>query len=244
MCALSQNGNVPGDRSSASTYRSSEAPAPRCPTRYYARMKTRFARRRQTGFTLYELLLTVFIVGVVLSFGLANMSDFTRNGRMAATINDLHGAFHLARSEAARAKTNITICASATAMSAAPDCGGNWSQGYIVFTDLDGDLTVDPGAPGDVVLRRHGPVADGINLTFANNASFFGFAASGQGRGTVGGNAPVSQVLMCDERGNVPGGSGWSTARAFVVTPLGRGAILKDEAQIQNVITAMGASCP
>lgn len=206
-------------------------------------MRTRRSTRLQAGFTLYELLITVFIIGMVLSFGIANMSDFTRNGRMTATANDLHAAFHLARSEAARAKTFITICASATAMTAAPDCGGNWSQGFIVFTDLNGDLTVDPGAPGDAILRRHGPVETGVNLTFANNASYFRFAASGQGS-TVAGLPAVSQVVICDERGNRPGASGWSTARAFVVTPLGRGTILKEENQIQDVIDALGAACP
>lgn len=206
-------------------------------------MRNRHPNRLQAGFTLYELLITVIIISVVVSFGIANMSDFTRNGRMAATANDLLGAFHLARSEAARAKTFITICASASSMSAAPDCGGNWSQGYIVFTDLNGDLTVDPGAPGDGILRRHGPVETGVNLTFANNAGYFRFAASGQGS-AVGGLPAVSQVVMCDERGNGPGASGWSTARAFVVTPLGRGTILKEEDQIQAVIDAIGAACP
>lgn len=206
-------------------------------------MRTVSPTRSQGGFTLYELLITVVIVGIVLSLGIANMSDFTRNGRMTATANDLHAAFHLARSEAARAKTFITICASASAMTAAPDCGGNWSEGFIVFADRNGDLSVDPGAPGDAILRRHGPVAAGVNLTFANNASYFRFAASGQGS-EVAGQPAVSQVLMCDERGNVPGASGWSTARAFVVTPLGRGAILKEENQIQDLINALGAACP
>lgn len=205
-------------------------------------MRIRHPIRLQAGFTLYELLLTVFVVGIVLSFGIANMSDFTRNGRMTATANDLHAAFHLARSEAARAKTFITICASASAMTAAPDCGGNWSQGYILFTDINGDLTVDPG-DGDTILRREGAVETGVNLTFANNASYFRFASSGQGS-AVPGNTPVSQVLMCDERGNAPGPSGSSTARAFVVTPLGRGVILKEQNQIQDLITALGAACP
>lgn len=208
-------------------------------------MQNRLSIRLQAGFTLYELLITVFIIGIVLSFGIANMSDFTRNGRMTATANDLHGAFHLARSEAARAKTFITICASATSMAAAPDCGGNWSQGYIVFVDRNGDRTVNPGPPdtSDSILRRHGPVETGVNLTFANNASYFRFAASGQGS-AVTGQPAVSQVVICDERGNAPGASGWSTARAFVVTPLGRGTILKEENQIQTVIDAIGAACP
>ena len=109
-------------------------------------------RESQSGFTLYELLITMVIVGVVLSFGMANLSDFNRNGRMTATANDLHAAFHMARSEAARGKTNITICGSADPMGAGADCDGNWNQGYIVFIDADGDLA--RAGANETVLRR------------------------------------------------------------------------------------------
>ena len=177
-------------------------------------------------------------MGVVLSYGLANLGDFTRNGRMTATANDLHAAFHLARSESARAKSNITICASADGA----QCGGTWDQGYIIFVDIDGDIVFD-GAPENI-LRRQGPVEDGVTLTFANNANFFGYSANGLGRGNIGANTAVSQVVMCDERGNITGAGGNSAARLFVVTPLGRGTILRDKGQIQTAIDNIGAACP
>ena len=205
-------------------------------------MKTQIRLRPQAGFTLYELLITVIIVGVILSYGLANLGDFTRNGRMTATANDLHAAFHLARSESARAKTNITICASANAMDAGAQCGGTWDQGYLVFVDVDGDIVFDGGA--ETILRRHDVVEDGVTLTFANGANFFGYSANGLGRGNVGANVAVSQVVMCDERGNITGAGGNSAARLFVVTPLGRGTILRDKAQIQTAIDNIGAACP
>ena len=81
-------------------------------------------KRTQSGFTLYELLITMLIVGVVLTLGIPNMSAFTANSRMTSTANDLHASFQMARSEAARAKTNITICASANALAAGANCGG------------------------------------------------------------------------------------------------------------------------
>lgn len=174
----------------------------------------------------------------MLSYGLANLGDFTRNGRMTSTANDMHAAFHLARSEAARAKTNITICASADGA----QCGGTWDQGYIVFQDTDGDLTV--GGVNEPILRTHGEVEEGVTMTFANNATFFSYAATGLGRGNVGGNPAVSQIVMCDQRGNVIAAGGNSAARLFVVTPLGRGTILRDMAQIQAGIDSIGAACP
>jgi prepilin-type N-terminal cleavage/methylation domain-containing protein len=205
---------------------------------YIAPMKTQIRKQQQAGFTLYELMITLLIVGVVLSYGLVNLSDFNRNGRITASANDLLGAFHVARSESARAKANITICASANPMAALPQCGGTWDQGYIVFQDDDAtDLQVDAN---EAILRRHGPVEDGVNLNFEGGATHFSYSPTGLGR-TLAGVPSVSRVVMCDERGNVSGGSGYSTARLFVVTPLGRAAILRE---IDQLTTAFGALSP
>ena len=205
-------------------------------------MKTHMHSRREAGFTLYELLITVIIVGVVLSYGIANMADFTRNNRMTATANDLHAAFHLARSESARARANVTICASDNPFDGFANCGGTWDQGYIVFIDTDGDL--NRAGPTEVILRAHGESETGVRWNFENNADYFSYSQTGQGRGDVGGIPAVSRVVMCDNRGNIVGAGGNSAARLFVVTPMGRGTIVRDIPRIQAVMDAIGAVCP
>jgi len=199
-------------------------------------------KRTQTGFTLYELLITMTIVGVVLSYGIPNMLQFNQNGRMTSSANDLHAAFHLARSESSRAKTNITVCASANALAAGSDCGGTWDQGFIVFVDDDGDIL--RSGVTETVLRAHGPIADGVSVAVANDATYFSFSSTGLGRPDVVGNTAVSQVVMCDERGNIPAAGGSSAARLFVATPLGRATVFRDTALIENALTAMDKSCP
>ncbi len=205
-------------------------------------MKNRTSIKSQAGFTLYELMITLVIAGVVLSFGMSNLSDFTKNGRMTSKANDLHAAFYLARSEAARGKTNITICASADPMGAAADCNGTWDQGYIVFVDTDGDLA-RAGAT-ETILRRHGAIESGVTLAIVDDATYFSFASSGLGRGNVGGVPAVTQIVMCDERGNVIAAGGNSAARLFVATPLGRATILRDMTLIGSALTLMGLTCP
>ncbi len=207
-----------------------------------ARTAIKHQAATQAGFTLYELMITLIIVGVVLSYGMANLSDFTKNGRMTATANDLHAAFHMARSESARAKSNITVCASAAPMAAAADCDGTWDQGYIVFIDTNGDL-LRAGAT-ESILRRHDVLESGVTLKIANGATYFGFASSGLGRGNVGGVPAVTQIVMCDERGNITAAGGNSAARLFVATPLGRATILRDKTLIGNALTNMGQTCP
>lgn len=188
--------------------------------------------KTQTGFTLYELLTTMLIVGVVLALGVPNMQSFRQNSRMTATANDLHSSFHLARSEAARAKTSITICASADSMAvdpALPTCGGELEAGWVVFEDRDGDIVVDVGEP---ILRRFPTVSAGIVINTVGPDDYFSFASTGLGRGNVTGTPPLATMVLCDDRGNIRGGGGKSTARVLIVTPLGRATVLADEGQV------------
>jgi prepilin-type N-terminal cleavage/methylation domain-containing protein len=121
-------------------------------------------KQRQMGFTLYELMITVMVVAVILAFGIPNLREFTLNGRMTSTANDLHAAFMMARTEAAHAKSNVTICASA-------------DQGYVVFIDTNADRARDAG---EAVLRTHPPADAGVLLRIANGATYFMYAPSGR----------------------------------------------------------------
>lgn len=193
-------------------------------------------RRLQRGFTLYELLITVLVIGVILTFGIPNLTEFTRNSRLTATANDLHASFLLARSEAARSRTNITICASNNSMAAAPGCAGAFDDGWIVFEDRNGDIVRDAAEP---VLRALPAVDTTLAITPLNGATYFSFAGTGLGRGNVNGQPAFQSAVICDGRGNRPAAGGWSSARALVVTPIGRATVLRDVAQI----TALGG-CP
>ena len=199
-------------------------------------------KRTQRGFTLYELLITFLIVGVVLTIGVPNFRAFTQNSRMTSTANDFHAAFQMARSESARAKANITICASADPMGAGANCDGTWDQGFIVFIDGDGDL-LRAGA-AETVLRAHPASDTTVNLRVANDARYFSYSSAGLGRGNVGGQPAVSQIVICDERGTAFVAPPDSAARLFVATPLGRATILRDKTQIDDALTTMGQACP
>ena len=43
-------------------------------------------KRQQTGFTLYELMITLMVVAIILSFGIPNLRDFTLNSRMTRPL--------------------------------------------------------------------------------------------------------------------------------------------------------------
>ena len=127
-------------------------------------------------------------------------------------------------------------------MDAAADCGGTWDQGFIVFIDTNGDLLRN--AVGETVLRTHPQAQEGVSLSIANDATYFSYGASGLGRGNVGGNPALSQVIICDERGTAETSQDFSAARLFVATPLGRATVVRDLTMVDNALTAMGKTCP
>lgn len=196
---------------------------------------------KQNGFTLYELLITVVIIGIILSLGIPNFMDFTANSRITATANDIHASFHMARSEAARAKTNVTICASANSMDAGANCGGTFADGWIVFQDTNGDINRDAG---ETILRAHPAPSDRLSISTPGMGQYFGFAGTGLGRGNVTGQPPVTTAVICDDRGNITAAGGLSAGRAVVITPLGRATVIREVADVQAIINNVGAACP
>jgi len=107
-------------------------------------------RPANSGFTLVELIVTITILGLLLVIAVPSFKSFTSTNAAKTAANDLVTAFNLARVEAISRGQNVSVCKSATKFSCATT--GDWSQGWIVFTDADGDGTVDGGA-GDTVLR-------------------------------------------------------------------------------------------
>ena len=195
-------------------------------------------KRTQSAFTLYELMVTLTIAGIVLMVGIPSMGEFRQNSRMVSTANDLHSSFYLARSEAARAKANITICASADSMDDPPTCGGEFEDGWIVFIDddldgiieaSDGNIAVDNG---EAILRRFPARHESLNIDTTGMGDYFSYASTGLGRGNVTGTPPVTTAIICDVRGNVTASGGRSAARVLVITPLGRATVLRDEDQV------------
>ena len=186
--------------------------------------------RRPRGFTLYELLITMLVVGVLVSISVPGFVAFGQNSRMNAAANDLLGSFHLARSEAVRLKDNVTICASADPTANNPTCGGTFENGWIVFHDTDGDT--ERGV-GETLLRSHPPLPD--RITVQAQGDYFAYGPGGLGRGQVRqAIPPTTSAVFCDERGNTLSSGDQSAARALRVLPIGRATVLSTIDQVNN----------
>ncbi|MCK5360406.1 MAG: GspH/FimT family pseudopilin [Gammaproteobacteria bacterium] len=103
--------------------------------------------RRQYAFTLTELLVTLSITSILLGSSAPLFTGIIMNNRVVTISNDLLTALQVARSEAVKRNQDVTLCKSADSLS----CGGNWSDGWIIFSDKDHDRRLDP-VDGDTLL--------------------------------------------------------------------------------------------
>ena len=185
----------------------------------------------QKGFTLYELLITTLLVGVLLAIGVPSFSTFTQNSRMTASVNDLLGSFTVARSEAVRAKTNVSICASDNSTAAEPTCQGEFEDGWIVFLDPNGDVQRQNG---EALFRSHPAMPNDVVVTTTGQGDYFSYGPTGLGRGQIGANPPTTSAVFCDDRGNEPAAGGYSAARVLRVLPIGRATVLREVDQVTD----------
>jgi type IV fimbrial biogenesis protein FimT len=113
-----------------------------------------------SGFTLIELLTVITIVAILMALGVPSYQYVTNANRISGEVNGLLGDMQYARSEAIKEGQTITVCSSSNSTTGAPTCSGNtsWQNGWIVFSDSNGNATVDPG---ETILRVQRPFAAG-----------------------------------------------------------------------------------
>ena len=207
--------------------------------------------KAQSGFTLWELLVTLLVVGIVLGFGVPNFMEFQRNNAMIAAANEMITGLYVARTEAVKRQVPVTLCGSADPLVAAPVCGAGGNGGFIVFVDennngivtdaTDGNAAVDAN---EVVLLQRPAPGGTINL-FGNGGQYVAYATNGFLVQTAPGQAlpSTTTLLYCDERGNRDVG-GRSSARVVNVAPTGRAQVMQNLVDVVAAVAATGGVCP
>lgn len=91
------------------------------------------------GISLLELLIVLFLLSILFSLSLPGYQDIVEHGRGDAVLKKLAGAIQLARSSAITTGSLATLCRSADG----EECGGQWQDGIIVFSDRNGDRVIN-----------------------------------------------------------------------------------------------------
>ena len=128
-------------------------------------MKKRLA---QQGFTLIELMVTISVLAILLMIAVPSFNDATLGSKLSAYANNLVASAHLARSEAIKRNTAVTLCVSSNGASCA---SGGWEQGWIALS-TDG-----------TIIQRQQALPAGLKIT--GGANSLAFQPSGVGATTA-----------------------------------------------------------
>jgi type IV fimbrial biogenesis protein FimT len=217
--------------------------------------------RQQLGFTLWELLMTLLVAGILIGIGVPNMMELQRNSAMTAAANQLVTGLLLARTEAVKRQVPVGVCLSANPTAANPVCSPNGvldatNLGFVVWVDennnfvngshvltdaTDGNGVIDPGE--DILMQEAAP---GGTMLVSTNCGNVSYGANGFTRTAAAlCNPPAGRAfLFCDDRGRRLAAGSLSSARVVTVDRPGRGQVIQEKVAIDPVIGALGANCP
>jgi len=103
-------------------------------------MRATVNRARERGLTLPELITVLAVAGVLLTAGVPSYRKFALDNQVSTETNEFVFALLLARSEAGKRGTPVTVAAID-----ASDSGNEFGGGWNVFVDSDADGVLDRG---------------------------------------------------------------------------------------------------
>jgi type IV fimbrial biogenesis protein FimT len=136
-------------------------------------------KRSMSGFTMVELATVMSIVAILLAIGVPSYRYVTTANRMSSDINALLGDLLFARAEAIKEGQTITVCAT-TDGATCTTSGVAWQGGWLVFTDTNGNKTVDTASETILRVQKPLPNLDTLQADHAIRAIMFnrsGFVA-------------------------------------------------------------------
>lgn len=141
---------------------------------------------RAQGFSLSELAVVLGIAAIAAGMAAPNLHSLLRAQQLRSAAGDLFGAVALARAQAIARNETVKLAPNDAA-------GADWTRGWTVFVDRDGDRR--PG-PDDEVLAVHPALPQGMqaDFSFTSQAAPHYIAYNGAGRSCSDTNSAAARL--------------------------------------------------
>lgn len=196
-------------------------------------------KEQKRGFSLIELLFVLAVAAIALGIGVPAFTTLFANQRMSSATNDLVSSLHAARSEAIKRQVTVTLCPTVEGDGPCLS-GGNLASGWTVFVDRNADAAI---SADDVVVQRHAALPsdlwDGLSVNPAAAPGYIIFNGTGS-VGTVAHPDSLTDIQLCDSRGDVDTGGGVAAGRWIQIHPTGRLELQRDRAILQGGRSPLG----